>query len=118
VTIWNHDIKRTEAQRISYGDQTCIVVWDKGNDFQRGDALTFVGDGNRCISGIWEITHVSKNQNGIDSGYAVLSLKAPDADYFKNQVASYREMSLRNNRTIAALRGQITKLRNRIEASS
>lgn len=116
MTHWSYNIDRTVGRCLAFGEQTCIVAWDKGNDYQSGDTIAFGGDCGGYAGGVWGITHVSKNQNGIADGYAVLSLKAPDADYYRDQAKKLTAEVNQLARSNASLRGQITKLRKRVTA--
>lgn len=84
-------------------------------DYQTGDYLEFEGYASR-----WRILHVlnSATTPGLLDGYVVLSLEHPDAAANERQRAWYADQYGKQARSNAALRGQITKLRKRIDGDS
>jgi len=113
MTFWRHKIDSVTAGRLWRNELTSLVVYDRGNDYQRGDTIAFTDDGAYLKT--WTITHVTKNQAGVEDNYAVLSLKRPDADYWENEARGQRLEAERLARSNAALRGALTKARKRIE---
>lgn len=112
MTAWSHKIDSVTAGRLWRNELTCLVVYDFGNDYQKGDTLAFTDGGSYLRT--WTITHVTKNQNGVSDHYAILSLRAPDADYWETEARGLRVEVARLARSNGALRGAITKLRKRI----
>jgi hypothetical protein len=116
-----HHIKITDhwARLLSTGVKTCELRWDD-RDYQAGDLIQFLDtDGKRHWR--WDspllITHVLKNISGLERGWVVLSFQDPEKERLRRYGNDWYEVAESRRRTIAALRGRITKLRNKIEAT-
>ncbi|WP_078321173.1 DUF3850 domain-containing protein [Mycobacteroides chelonae] len=82
-------------------------------DYQKGDLIRFkVADMFQYDH--WTVTHVLKHVPGIEPGYVVLSLEHPDKTERERQYRERYEIVERLRRSNAALRGVITRLRNKI----
>lgn len=114
MTYWRHKVDNVTGGRLWRNQLTCLVVYDLGNDYQKGDTLAFVDEDGSGYLGTWTVTHVTKNQNGIADHYAVLSVKSPDADHWHNEARRLQEATDRLARSNAALRGALTKLRRKL----
>ncbi|MDV8022311.1 DUF3850 domain-containing protein [Rhodococcus sp. IEGM 1330] len=109
-----HGIRITDhwARLLDQGVKTCELRLDD-RDYQPGDTLTFYdlnGDRRRWMH-VRTVTHVLKNFDGLTPGYVILSLDDPEKVRAKAQAEHRRERITRLERSNAALRGQITKLR-------
>lgn len=96
--------------------KTCELRLDD-RDYQIGDTVQFNTSAG-YLSDLYTVTHVLKNYPGLQPGYVVLSLKHPDADWYRDEARRLAGEVERLSRSNASLRGQITKLRRRIGGAS
>lgn len=112
-----HQIKITDhwASLLDQGVKTCELRRDD-RDYQTGDKVMFYNlDGvRRYWLGTRTITHVLKNIDGLVAGYVVLSLDDPEKDRWRKSAEARLARATRLERSNAALRGQITKLRKKL----
>lgn len=121
----HHRIKITDhwGHKLHSGIKTFELRVDN-RDYQTGDTIEFLNqDGQPTYLRDRTITHVLKNITGLTPGWAILSLSTPALDDALRQKEMYyrwyqdgQDTIRKQNRSIAALRGQITKQRNTIAA--
>lgn len=92
------------------GRKTCEVRIDD-RDYQIGDAIRFQREGTEYWTREFRVIHVLKNFEGITPGWVVLSLEHPDAEWARQHRRELSDRVAALQRSNAALRGQITKLR-------
>lgn len=117
MTLQRIKISDHFASLLDFGIKTCELRLDD-RDYQTGDTLAFFdGKGNRRFRlDDRKVTHVLKNIEGLTPGWCVLSLNDPHADALRRRTEQAELAAESQRRTIAALRGQITKLRNAAKA--
>ncbi|KRQ29766.1 hypothetical protein AOT83_26315 [Mycobacteroides sp. H001] len=84
-------------------------------DYQKGDRVLFkVGPSEALSYAAWTITHVMYQAPWVADGYVILSLEHPHKTERERQYRDRYEIVESLRRSNAALRGVITRLRNRI----
>lgn len=92
------------------GIKTCEIRYDD-RDYQAGDRIRFHVEGSKYYTREWDILHVLKHVTGLQDGYVILSLKHPDTAYREEEGERLRARTKRLERSNAALRGVITRMR-------
>ena len=117
MTTWTHRLSNAEWDRFLRTDRQTILL--PHFDLQRGDTIEFLDPGGaRRDFRNHEVIHVLQNVPGVESGWLVATLSnlelkrtARNLEFSQN----HRDALHRSN---TALKGQITKLRKRIEEQS
>ena len=108
------------ARLIDNGEKTHECRYDD-RDYQKGDVIVFCDvESGKDIPWMEQrtITHVLKNFPGVSGGWVVLSLNDPRRDRMRTYLDEAEERIAKRDRTVASLRGQITKLRNKVGGES
>ena len=121
MTTWTHRLSDAEWGRFLRTDRQTILL--PHFDLQRGDTIEFLDPGGaRRDFRNHEVIHVLQNVSGMESGWLVATLsnqrlneRLARAERALDSSRSSRGALFRSN---AALKGQITKLRKRIEEQS
>lgn len=118
-----HDVKIEPRwfERIRTNEKFAEVRYDD-RDYQTGDRIRFKREDCDGTLG-WHytertITHVLRACDGLEDGYVVLSLADPRVADYRDRWQRQIEESERIARSNRTLRGQITKLKQRIDGAS
>jgi hypothetical protein len=116
----HHNLKITDHWwwELVSGRKTCEARLDD-RDYQVGDTIKFFAVDGVTRRGwqTWKVTHVLKNYEGVTPGWVVLSLTDGRLAEALSSVTHQGEVITRRDRSISALRGQITKLRKQLAAA-
>lgn len=84
-------------------------------DYQKGDRILFkVGPSEVIVYDAWTVTHVMYQAPWVADGYVILSLEHPEKARREREYEQRGRSNEKLRRSNAALRGVITRLRNRL----
>ncbi|QDH93215.1 hypothetical protein SEA_ZIPP_62 [Gordonia phage Zipp] len=110
MTNWKINLTDTEYATFARTEQQTLIR--PRFDVQRGDGAAIYRDGT-WMAGL-EVIHVAQNVPGVEAGHLVITFRNRRLEAAERAADARLEHVGRLARSNAALRGQITRLRNRL----